>query len=69
MFETCAAVDAKVVEGGFDDVVCFGWGDCHGSFCVDSNELLRQVATFGYAASCDRWMRSMLLLSLMAIVW
>jgi hypothetical protein len=41
MFETCAAVDAKVVEGGFDDVVCFGWGNCHGSFCVDFNELLR----------------------------
>ena len=29
MFETRTAVDAKVVEGGFDDVVCFSWGDCH----------------------------------------
>jgi hypothetical protein len=29
MFVAGAAVDTKVVEGGFDDVVCFGCGDCH----------------------------------------
>ena len=30
MFKLGSAIDAKVCEAGFDDVVCFGGGDGHG---------------------------------------
>ena len=29
MFETCSSVYSEIVERGFDDVVCFCWGDGH----------------------------------------
>ena len=43
MFETCSSVYSEIVERGFDDVVCFCWGDGH----VEFRERRREICGGG----------------------